>query len=124
MSVEIRPLFSQTCTARIQKFPDGSGSPQIPRPTKVPTLKHRPQHRAEDTELPERLRQQISIKGRIHPATNCSLYSASFLRSTMAGSGCLRFNGCGLVGELAGAYTEGAFCSNQFRMAGVSPSRF
>eukprot|EP00877_Chromochloris_zofingiensis_P001915 jgi/Chrzof1/11724/Cz06g07040.t1 len=28
-SVEIRPLFSQTCTARIQKFPDGSGSPQM-----------------------------------------------------------------------------------------------
>eukprot|EP00877_Chromochloris_zofingiensis_P013079 jgi/Chrzof1/8024/UNPLg00911.t1 len=27
--VEIRPLFSQTCTARIQKFPDGSGSPQM-----------------------------------------------------------------------------------------------
>eukprot|EP00877_Chromochloris_zofingiensis_P009919 jgi/Chrzof1/5180/Cz15g15040.t1 len=26
--VEIRPLFSQTCTARIQKFPDGSGSPR------------------------------------------------------------------------------------------------
>eukprot|EP00877_Chromochloris_zofingiensis_P013020 jgi/Chrzof1/7972/UNPLg00895.t1 len=24
-----RPLFSQTCTARIQKFPDGSGSPQM-----------------------------------------------------------------------------------------------
>eukprot|EP00877_Chromochloris_zofingiensis_P011741 jgi/Chrzof1/6820/UNPLg00888.t1 len=29
ISVEIRPLFSQTCTARIQKFPDGSGSPQM-----------------------------------------------------------------------------------------------
>eukprot|EP00877_Chromochloris_zofingiensis_P008721 jgi/Chrzof1/4101/UNPLg00762.t1 len=29
MTVEIRPLFSQTCTARIQKFPDGSGSPQM-----------------------------------------------------------------------------------------------
>eukprot|EP00877_Chromochloris_zofingiensis_P013024 jgi/Chrzof1/7976/UNPLg00900.t1 len=28
-TVEIRPLFSQTCTARIQKFPDGSGSPQM-----------------------------------------------------------------------------------------------
>eukprot|EP00877_Chromochloris_zofingiensis_P010106 jgi/Chrzof1/5349/UNPLg00814.t1 len=29
IAVEIRPLFSQTCTARIQKFPDGSGSPQM-----------------------------------------------------------------------------------------------
>eukprot|EP00877_Chromochloris_zofingiensis_P010267 jgi/Chrzof1/5494/Cz16g05110.t1 len=28
-TVEIRPLLSQTCTARIQKFPDGSGSPQM-----------------------------------------------------------------------------------------------
>eukprot|EP00877_Chromochloris_zofingiensis_P014835 jgi/Chrzof1/9605/Cz04g09130.t1 len=72
--VEIRPLFSQTCTARIQKFPDGSGSPQMfldvskcvqkflePESHRGPTLKHRPQHRAEDTESLERLRQQISI---------------------------------------------------------------
>eukprot|EP00877_Chromochloris_zofingiensis_P008613 jgi/Chrzof1/4004/Cz13g16230.t1 len=72
--VQIRPLFSQTCTARIQKFPDGSGSPQmfpdvsrcfqmcpevsrgvdvsriLPESHRGPTLKHRPQHRAEDTE--------------------------------------------------------------------------
>eukprot|EP00877_Chromochloris_zofingiensis_P013964 jgi/Chrzof1/8821/Cz03g25230.t1 len=80
-TVEIRPLFSQTCTARIQKFPDGSGSPQMfpdvsrcfqmcpevsrgPESQRGPTLKHRPQHRAEDTESLERLRQQISIKGK------------------------------------------------------------
>eukprot|EP00877_Chromochloris_zofingiensis_P000093 jgi/Chrzof1/10084/Cz04g26150.t1 len=30
-----------------------------------PTLKHRPQHRAEDTESLERLRQQISITSRV-----------------------------------------------------------
>eukprot|EP00877_Chromochloris_zofingiensis_P011120 jgi/Chrzof1/6261/Cz17g17240.t1 len=39
-----------------------------PSPTGVPTLKHRPQHRAEDTESPERLRQQISIIN----ATKCA----------------------------------------------------
>eukprot|EP00877_Chromochloris_zofingiensis_P000815 jgi/Chrzof1/10734/Cz05g10140.t1 len=85
--VEIRPLFSQTCTARIQKFPDGSGSPQMfpdvsrcfqmcpevsrgPESHRGPTLKHRPQHRAEDTESLERLRQQISIRLWAHAHTH------------------------------------------------------
>eukprot|EP00877_Chromochloris_zofingiensis_P012368 jgi/Chrzof1/7385/Cz02g21250.t1 len=73
VTVEIRPLFSQTCTARIQKFPDGSGSPQMfpdPESHRGPTLKHRPQHRAEDTESPERLRQQISIRLWAHAHTH------------------------------------------------------
>eukprot|EP00877_Chromochloris_zofingiensis_P010264 jgi/Chrzof1/5491/Cz16g05080.t1 len=81
--VEIRPLFSQTCTARIQKFPDGSGSAQMfldvskcvqkflePESHRGPTLKHRPQHRAEDTESLERLRQQISIRLWAHAHTH------------------------------------------------------
>eukprot|EP00877_Chromochloris_zofingiensis_P012348 jgi/Chrzof1/7367/Cz02g21070.t1 len=38
-----------------------SRSFQMPERHRGPTLKHRPQHRAEDTESLERLRQQISI---------------------------------------------------------------
>eukprot|EP00877_Chromochloris_zofingiensis_P006779 jgi/Chrzof1/2354/Cz11g12020.t1 len=39
-----------------------SRSFQMPESHRGPTLKHRPQHRAEDTESLERLRQQISIR--------------------------------------------------------------
>eukprot|EP00877_Chromochloris_zofingiensis_P012336 jgi/Chrzof1/7356/Cz02g20240.t1 len=44
-----------------------------PESHRGPTLKHRPQHRAEDTESPERLRQQISIKSRVELQSLCIL---------------------------------------------------
>eukprot|EP00877_Chromochloris_zofingiensis_P010255 jgi/Chrzof1/5483/Cz16g04290.t1 len=71
-AVEIRPLFSQTCTARIQKFPDGSGSPQMFLDVSkcVQKFLEVPQHRAEDTESLERLRQQISIRLWAHAHTH------------------------------------------------------
>eukprot|EP00877_Chromochloris_zofingiensis_P007664 jgi/Chrzof1/3150/Cz12g13200.t1 len=62
-------IQSDLHSARIQKFPDvykdtdlsQSVTLSSPSPTEAPQLKHRPQHRAEDTESLERLRQQISI---------------------------------------------------------------
>eukprot|EP00877_Chromochloris_zofingiensis_P012360 jgi/Chrzof1/7378/Cz02g21180.t1 len=47
-----------------------SRSFQMPESHRGPTLKHRPQHRAEDTESLERLRQQISIRLWAHAHTH------------------------------------------------------
>eukprot|EP00877_Chromochloris_zofingiensis_P010266 jgi/Chrzof1/5493/Cz16g05100.t1 len=53
-----------------------SRSFQMPESHRGPTLKHRPQHRAEDTESLERLSQQISIKGEECKGATCTCHAS------------------------------------------------